>query len=194
MRPDIELLPIGSLKAPARQARVHSKKQLAKLSASLKAFGFVSPAVIDGQNEIIVGVGRVEAARLIGLTEVPAVRVTHLSEAQIRAFRLADNRLAEDGRWDTLVLAEELLVLSTEPIELITTGFELAEIDRYILEAEQAKPDGQDDALDQIPDLQTQAVTRPGDIWSMDDGRHRVICGDTLDPDTFARLMQADAG
>ncbi len=189
MRPELFYTPLAALIPPARNARVHTKTQLNKIAESLKVYGFISPIVIDAENRIVVGVARVEAAKMLGLTEAPAVRVTHLSDVQLRAYRLADNRLAEDGRWDTIVLAEELLVLSEQPIELVTTGFELAEIDRIVLEADEAKTQGADDALDETPDLRATAVSRPGDVWSMEDGRHRLICGDALQPETFYALM-----
>lgn len=190
MIPTFEMVPIGTLKTPARHARVHTKKQLAKIGSSIQAYGFVSPAVIDAHNEIVVGVGRVEAARAIGLTEIPAVRIGHLNDEQIRAFRLADNRLCEIGQWDPVILAEEFTMLGDFGMELATTGFEIAEIDDYILTAEAAKAKAATGPENRVPEPRAEPVSRLGDFWTL--GTHRLICGDSLNPETYAALLEGE--
>ncbi len=186
MPPNIETVPIGTLKAPARHARTHTKKQLAMIGASIQAYGFIAPIVVDADNGIIVGVGRVEAAKAIGMTEVPAVRVTHLTPDQIRAYSVADNRLCEIGRWDPIILAEELIHISTLPV-VLPTGFTIAEADDLILAGEAAKLKAANGPENRIPETQPDPVTRVGDLWRM--GNHLLICGDSLDPATYATLL-----
>lgn len=180
----------GELKPYGRNARTHSPKQIAQIAASIKAFGFNNPVLIDRQSTIIAGHGRVEAAKLLGLATVPAIRLEHLSEAEKRAYILADNRLAEKAGWDREILAIELqhLIELEVDFDIAVTGFELPEIDVLIdgLETKSAKAD----PADLVPAVEGPAVTRSGDLWHI--GPHRLICGDATAPDTYAQLLAGE--
>lgn len=180
----VDLLPLEAIRLPERSPRCHSKKQIRKLKKSIEVNGFITPIVVDSRNEIIAGVARYIAAREQGLPHIPCIRVSHLSEEQLRAFRLFDNRIAEDASWDEDELACELKELSELGIELATTGFEIPEID-LVIEPRLAKP--HETARDELPELEKQAVTRPGDIWQL--GNHSIGCGNALDARLLARLM-----
>ena len=134
------------LKPRARIPRTHTAKQIKQIAVSIKEFGFISPVLIDGADGIIAGHGRVEAAKLIGMSDVPTVRVDHLTPAQICAYVIADNRLAENAGWDRALLTLELQELSVEPnFDVTVTGFETAEIDLLIREMGEASPDEADE-------------------------------------------------
>jgi ParB-like chromosome segregation protein Spo0J len=123
----------AQLKLRARNPRTHTKKQIRQIAASIKEFGFISPILIDGADQIIAGHGRAEAARLIGMSDVPTVRVDHLTTAQVRAYVIADNKLAENAGWDRALLALELQELSVElNFDVTITGFETAEVDLLV--------------------------------------------------------------
>src|SRR6185437_8969877 len=176
----------AQLQPRARNPRTHSKKQIGQIAASIKEFGFISPVLIDGANGIIAGHGRVEAAKLIGMSDVPAVCVDHLTPAQVRAYVIADNRLAENAGWDRALLALELQELSIDPnFDVTVTGFEVPEIDLLIQDLDQAEPD----EADEVPetDRSAPAVSRSGDIWHI--GNHVLVCGDALNQDTYIKLL-----
>jgi len=179
--------PIGSLRPYARNARTHSKKQIRQIAASIEQFGFVNPILISDTDEIIAGHGRVEAAKLLGLGSVPTLLLSHLNETQRRAYVLADNKLALNAGWDKELLAIELQGLIDLDFDVELTGFSLAEIDLTLDEAREAKPDGKDAAEDEVPVVGGPAVTGRGDIWHL--GRHRLICGDARDAETFRALL-----
>ena len=167
--------------------RTHSKKQIRQIAASIEQFGFINPVLIDRDGRIVAGHGRVEAAKFLGLDTVPTICLETLTEAEIRAYVIADNRLAELAGWDQEMLAIELQGLSALDLDfdVTITGFETPEIDILIggLNA-----DGEEDPDDELPLIdEGPAVTQPGDIWCI--GKHRLICGDATDPDTFARLL-----
>jgi ParB-like chromosome segregation protein Spo0J len=134
----IKQLPVGSLKSYDRNARTHSAKQIAQIAASIKAFGFNNPVLIDRDGGIIAGHGRVEAAKKLGLTTVPCVYLDHLDDAQKRAYILADNKLAEKAGWDPEILRIELQHLTSLDLDfdVTITGFEMAEIDLLLGDAE----------------------------------------------------------
>ena len=183
----IEQVPVAGLRPYSRNARTHSAQQIAQIAASIRTFGFNNPVLVDKDNVIIAGHGRVEAAKQLGLYLVPVIRLEHLSEDQKRAYILADNRLAEKAGWDREILAIELqhLVLVDAGFDVSITGFEMAEIDVLIGEGQDA---GKDDPADKVPAIQPgPAVTRLGDNWTI--GRHRLICGDATDSSTYARLL-----
>jgi DNA modification methylase len=186
----IEHRPPGNLRPYARNARTHSAKQIAEIAASIRAFGFNNPVLIDKDGGIVAGHGRVEAAKVLGLETVPTIRLEHLSEAQKRAYILADNKLAEKAGWDREILAIELQHLMEIELDfdISATGFEVPEIDVLIegLEATPAKAD----PADEVPVVTGPAVTRPGDLWQI--GPHRLICGDALEPETYARLLAGE--
>jgi DNA modification methylase len=180
-------LPVGSLKPYDRNARTHSAKQIAQIAASIKAFGFNNPVLVDKDGGIIAGHGRVAAARKLGLATVPCVRLDHLTDAQKRAYILADNRLAEKAGWDPEILKIELQHLTSLGLDfdVTVTGFEIGEID--VLLGNEPEPD----AADAVPAPEAgPAVTRAGDVWQI--GRHRLACGDATDPATYGRLLAGD--
>lgn len=183
-------LPIASLRPYSRNARTHSAKQIAQIAASVRTFGFNNPVLVDKDGVIIAGHGRVDAAKTLGLETVPAIRLEHMSEAEKRAYILADNKLAEKAGWDSEILAIELQNLIDLDIDfdISITGFEMPEIDVLIgdLDTKPAKPD----PADAVPDVVGPALTRTGDIWQI--GPHRLICGDSLQSETYARLLDGD--
>lgn len=176
---------IANLKPQARNPRTHTKRQIRQVAASIKEFGFVNPVLIDAENRIIAGHGRIEAAKLAGMTEVPTVKVDHLSPAQLRAYVIADNKLAENAGWDRELLVLELKELEiTFKFDLTLTGFETAEIDLLY------GTDGvSDSTADEIPETNRSkaAVSQPGDLWRI--GAHVLLCGDATKPETYARLL-----
>ena len=178
---------ISELRPRATNPRTHSKKQLEQIAASLRRFGFTNPILIDNEDGIIAGHGRVEAARLIDLGEVPTVRIAKLSDADKRAYVIADNRLAEKAGWDRELLALELQYLAELDVDfdLTLTGFELPEIDGLICGVSLHRAP---DPADAVPDPTSgPAVTRARDVWQI--GRHRLVCGNSLVPDTYAALL-----
>jgi DNA modification methylase len=190
MRPDLqmEMMPVASLAAYAANARMHPSEQVAQLAASIGEFGFNVPVLVDDAGVLIAGHGRVLAAKALGLAEVPAIRLGHLTEAQARAFRLADNQLALNSTWDESLLAAELRALRTDEFDLGLIGFDQAALDRLLAEA---TPDGPG-AAGGDPDASAPAppeapVTRPGDLWLL--GPHRLLCGDATSTADVARLL-----
>lgn len=174
------------LKPRPANPRTHSRAQVKQIVASIQEFGFINPVLLDGSNGIVAGHARVEAAVSLGMADVPTVRVDHLSPAQIRAYVIADNRLAEKAGWNRDLLALELQELSIEPnFDVTVTGFDTGEIDIIIGEA------GGDDAdeIDILPpiDRSTPAVSQIGDCWRI--GEHFLLCGDALKPASYERLM-----
>lgn len=189
VEPDLQVVerPVRELRPYERNARSHPRNQLEKLGASIREFGFLIPILIDGEDRLIAGHARVEAARLLGLTTVPTIRIDHLSDTQVRAFRIADNRLAELASWDEHALALELQDLAALELDfsLEITGFENAEIDLMIEGLDQVEPDAADD----IPELDDDGptVSRPGDLWLL--GPHRLLCADARAAASYERLM-----
>jgi DNA modification methylase len=181
----ISYLPIDALLSNPCNARTHSRHQRRQIAASIKAFGFTNPVLIDNRNTIIAGHGRVEAARLLGIDRVPTVRLEGLTQDQIRAYVIADNRLAEKAGWAKEILAIELqhLITIDETFDVTVTGFEIPEIDLILQEAN-AEQDN-DDVVD--IDENTQAVTQTGDLWLL--GKHRILCGNALAEASFKTLM-----
>lgn len=179
--------PINSLKPYARNARTHSKKQVRQIAQSIERFGFVNPVLISDANEIIAGHGRVEAAKLLGMEAVPTVMLSHMSEAERRAYVLADNKLALNAGWDQEILAIELKGLIDLNFEVQLTGFSLAEIDFTLDAARDAKTDLPDQPEDKVPEPVGDPITKMGDLWRL--GNHRLLCGDAQEPAHFARLL-----
>jgi ParB-like chromosome segregation protein Spo0J len=161
----ITYLPVSGLKPHPKNPRTHSRKQVKQIAKSIETFGFTNPALIDRGGVIIAGHGRVEAAKLLGLHQVPTVCLEELNQDQIRAYILADNKLAELGGWDEEILATELqhLIDLEEVLDISVTGFEVAEID-LIIEGNKQEPEPTDDfAVDEAG----PAVTAPGDLWRL---------------------------
>jgi ParB-like chromosome segregation protein Spo0J len=158
----------AQLKPRARNPRTHARRQIKQIAASIKEFGFISPILVDGEDGIIAGLARAAAAKLIGMTDIPTVCVDHLTPAQIRAYVIADNRLAEIAGWDRELLALDLEDLSVDlNFDVTVTGFETAEIDLLIGELNRNEPDD----ADIVPevDRSVPAVSRPGDLWRIGD-------------------------
>ncbi|HYZ32756.1 MAG TPA: site-specific DNA-methyltransferase [Crenalkalicoccus sp.] len=190
MRPDLqlEMMPVASLAPYAANARLHPTEQVAQLAASIAEFGFNVPVLVDDAGVLIAGHGRVLAAKALGLEEVPAIRLGHLTEAQARAFRLADNQLALSSTWDEGLLAAELRALRTDEFDLGLIGFDGTTLDRLLAEVPSgagAGPAGDPNAP--APEPPTQPVTRPGDLWLL--GPHRLLCGDATSAGDVARLL-----
>lgn len=178
-----EKVNIDKLVPYARNARTHNKEQVLQLRASLREFGFVNPVIVDKDYNVIAGHGRIMAAKEEGITEVPCVFVEHLTEAQKRAYIIADNRLAINAGWDAEMLSVELADLQGSDFDISLLGFDNAELNKLLGGMEDVK----DDDFDVDAELQKPAVTRPGDLWLL--GKHRLVCGDSTKAETFELLM-----
>jgi ParB-like nuclease domain len=156
---------IVALRLDPQNPRLHSRKQVRQIAHSIKSFGFNVPVLIDAEQSVIAGHGRVLAAKALGWTEVPVIAIEHLDAAQRRAFAIADNRLTENSTWDDRLLADQLKGLSILDLsfDLEATGFDMGEID-FRIESLEEKPEAPDPA-DQLPSLQERAVGRVGDLW-----------------------------
>jgi DNA modification methylase len=178
------------LVANERNARTHSKHQIRQIGNSISQFGFTNPVLVDNKNTIIAGHGRVAAARLLGIDQVPTIRLEALREDQIRAYVIADNRLAEMAGWDKSILAIELQHLvnldSHLSLDAAVTGFEIPEIDVLLEEAKETKPDTED-----ILEIDEAAlpITQTGDLWQL--GKHRVLCANSLEPGSYKALLNS---
>lgn len=180
--PQARLTRVETLRAAPRNARTHSKKQLKQLGDSIKAFGFTNPVLVDASGEVIAGHGRLAAARMLGLAEVPTLCLDWLSEEQKRAYVIADNRLAEKAGWDREVLAIELGDLMALEFDATLTGFEMKEIE-LIIDAGAAVL-----ADDEVPEPEPGTdVCQVGDLWQL--GQHRLLCGDALDRASYTSLL-----
>jgi len=178
---NIELRQVTELIPYINNARTHSDEQIAQISASIKEFGWTNPILIDGENGIIAGHGRVAAARKLGMTEVPAIQLDGLSVTQKKALILADNKLALNAGWDDVLVAIELADLKEMDFDITLTGFSLDEFDA--LQPEQI---GMTDE-DAVPDVPDEPITKLGDVWLL--GQHRLMCGDSTSIDAVERLM-----
>jgi DNA modification methylase len=186
----IRPMAVARLRPYGGNARTHSKKQIRQIADSIKKFGFTNPVLIGAEDEIIAGHGRVEAAKLLGMESVPALRLSHLDAAQRRAYVLADNKLALNAGWDRELLAVELRTLIDLDCDIEITGFSLAEAELVLDEARECSADpraGGEETIPALADLGS-ATTRCGDVWLM--GRHRLLCGDSRNRGTFARLLE----
>ena len=179
---EMQLVSIAKLVPYQNNARTHSPAQIQKLRSSLREFGFVNPVIIDRDYNVIAGHGRIAAAREEGITEVPCVFVDYLTEAQKKAYILADNRMAMDAGWDEDLLRVELEALEEMGFDLGITGFDEKEL-AELFPAEEAK----EDDFDVDAELQKPTFTKSGDVWTL--GRHRLVCGDSTKKETYAVLM-----
>lgn len=174
-----------TLKPSGRNSRQHSDKQIKQIAASIRQFGFNSPVIVDGANRIIAGHGRVLAAKELGLKEIPTIQVKHLTDAETRAYLIADNKLALNSSWDKIMLEEEIADLSSLDLnfDVEITGFSSLEIDALLQEEVETA------AEDITPpvDIKRPAVCQPGDIWQL--GNHRLICGDARFAETYEALL-----
>jgi len=186
----VETIPLPAIKPYAGNARKHSKKQIGQIADSMRQFGWTMPILVDANNGIIAGHGRLEAARLIGFDMAPVIRVHDLSEPEIRAYRLADNKLAENSEWDQEMLRVELreLILLAPDFELPATGFEMGEIDQILGDSEAAP----DPAIETAKaDLDGPRIASRGDLWLLG-GKHRLFCGDALEEASYAILLDGE--
>lgn len=189
-QPQINMVPVGDLKPRPNNPRTHSKAQLKQLARSMQRYDFTNPILVDDDTVIIAGHGRWEAAKMLNLTEVPVIRLSGMSPADIRAYVIADNKLALNACWDAQLLGSELAYLAELDFDfdLTLTGFELAEVDALIQGTGEVEGPDPADELPAPSDAPT--VTRPGDIWQI--GPHRLICGDSTKPETYTALMEGE--
>ena len=179
-----ELVSIDKLVPYANNARTHSPAQINKLRSSLREFGFINPVIIDRDFGIIAGHGRVLAAREEGISEVPCVYADHLTEAQKKAYIIADNRMALDAGWDEEMLRIEIESLQADAFDLALTGFDEKELSKLFDDGNEAK----DDDFDVDEELKKPTFSKAGDVWTL--GRHRLVCGDSTKPETYEILME----
>jgi hypothetical protein len=183
----VESLSLEALRPYPRNARTHSNKQIRQIARSIERFGFCNPILIDDQAQILAGHGRVAAAKLLGIKEVPTVKLAHLTDVERRAYILADNRLAEKAGWDREILAIELQALVSLDFEVELTGFETAEVDLILEDADEAAG-GSAGREDESPTYGAgPAVTVPGDLWEL--GPHRLLCADARHPAAYVELL-----
>jgi DNA modification methylase len=184
--PSLVVLPRSQLKPYRRNARLHPKKQVREIADSIRRFGFLNPVLVDKENMILAGHGRVAAAKLLEIDLIPCLRIENLSQSEKRAYVLADNKIALNAAWDEEILAEELKALLVEEpcFDLTVTGFSIPEIDELIEGLEPEEPGDPDD--DRIP-ADGPSRCRPGDLWQL--GFHRLICGNALERATVEALM-----
>jgi len=180
--PQYKTVPTASLIPYVRNARTHSPAQVDKIAASIREFGFLNPIITDGQNGIVAGHGRVMAAQKLGLDTLPTIDAAHLTEAQRRAYVLADNRMALDAGWDNDLLKIELQDLEAAGFDLTLTGFDLGEIAALTLDVTEGLTDP-----DAVPDAPAVPVTVLGDVWLL--GRHRIACGSSTDAHTVEAVL-----
>ena len=182
---EMQLVPLGKLVPYINNARTHSPEQLTKLRSSLREFGFINPVIIDRDYNIIAGHGRVLAAKEEGIMEIPCVFVDYLTEAQKKAYILADNRMALDAGWDEELLRIEIESLQGEDFDVSLTGFEEQELaDLFAIEGDKA---AKDDDFDLSAALEKASFVERGDLWIV--GRHRLVCGDATRTEDVERLM-----
>ena len=180
---EMQLVDIHKLIPYVNNARTHNVQQINKLRSSLREFGFINPVIIDRDFNVIAGHGRIMAAKEEGINEVPCVFVDYLTEAQKKAYILADNRMAMDAGWDEELLKVEIEALQAEDFDLSLTGFDESELSGFFDTADDAK----DDDFDVDAELEKPPVTKSGDLWLL--GNHRLLCGDSTKAETYEMLM-----
>jgi DNA modification methylase len=178
----VKVQPVTALHPYKNNARTHSKKQLKQIAESIRVFGFTNPILVDRENGVIAGHGRVDAAKMLGMSDVPTICLEHLSEDQKRAYIIADNKLAENAGWDKEILRIELQHLIELDFDIQLTGFEIPEIDILLQE-------GKEDTTEEevVPEAPINPVTQLGDLWQL--GEHRLYCGDALKPESYDILL-----
>lgn len=181
---EMQLVPIGKLVPYVNNARTHSPEQINKLRSSLREFGFINPVIIDRDFGVIAGHGRILAAKEEGIKEVPCVFADHLTEAQKKAYIIADNRMAMDAGWDEELLRVEIEALQAQAFDLSLTGFDEKELSDLFKD----DADVQEDDFDVDAELEKPTFSKSGDVWTL--GRHRLVCGDSTKAETFNTLMQ----
>ena len=184
---EMQLVDIDRLIPYVNNARTHSPEQINKLRASLREFGFINPILVDKDFNVLAGHGRIAAAKAEGIERVPCVFVEHLTEAQKKAYILADNRMALDAGWDADLLRVEIEELQGMDFDVSFTGFDEKEIGKLL-----STNETEEDNFDVDAELEKPAITREGDVWQL--GRHRLICGDSTKPETYDILMDGNGG
>ncbi len=184
--PNIERVQLSTLKPNPRNARTHSDKQIAQIAASIEKFGWLVPIIVDDGNMIAAGHGRWQAAKQLNLTEVPIIRAAFLTDADRRAFALAENRIADLSGWDDKLLAEELTALFDDGFNLEITGFSTADLDFALPDADREEAS----ETIELPDPAAIAVSKPGDLWLI--GPHRLYCGDARAVASWEALLGED--
>jgi DNA modification methylase len=182
----IEAWPLDRLRPYAKNARVHGEDQVAKIAASIAEFGWTVPVLVAEDGEVLAGHGRILAAERLGLSEAPVIVLPHLSEAQRRAYRIADNALTEQSTWDDALLSEELKALLAEDFDLSLTGLPEADLDG-LLDAPGEDSYGAQEGEDEVPEPPAEPVSRPGDLWRL--GKHRLLCGDATVATDVERVL-----
>ena len=186
----IEQTPIHALKPQDRNARTHSKRQIRQIADSIKRFGFTNPILTDDNLQIIAGHGRLEAAKLLGLTAVPSIRLSHMSATEKRAYIIADNEIAIKAGWDREILAIELQGLIDLGFEVELTGFEPAEIDLILCDWKEASAEAATPEDQHAEPSEAATVSRLGDLWVL--GSHRLLCGDARSSEAYKTLLGVD--
>lgn len=181
---EMQLVDINKLIPYVNNARTHNAQQINKLRSSLREFGFINPVIIDRNFNVIAGHGRIRAAKEEGIAEVPCVFVDYLTEAQKKAYILADNRMAMDAGWDEELLKVEIEALQAEDFDLSLTGFDESELAGFFYTADDAK----EDDFDMDAELEKPPVTKSGDLWLL--GNHRLLCGDSTKDESYTFLMK----
>ena len=181
---EMQLVPITKLVPYVNNARTHSPEQITKLRSSLREFGFINPVIIDRDYGVIAGHGRILAAKEEGIKEVPCVFADHLTEAQKKAYIIADNRMAMDAGWDEELLRVEIEALQGMDFDPLLTGFDEKELAALFDDGAEAK----DDDFDVDEELEKPVFSKTGDVWTL--GRHRLVCGDSTKAETYETLMQ----
>ena len=182
----IKKISVSDLIPYANNSRTHSDEQVLQIASSIKEFGFINPVIVDGENGIIAGHGRVMAAKKLGLMDVPCVDASHLSEAQKKAYIIADNKLALNAGWDDDILRIELDMLTELDFDLSLTGFSDEEL-QAICQVEEIAPEYEDDADGEVIEPPPEPKTKEGDVWVL--GKHRLMCGDSTSIDAVDKLM-----
>ena len=180
---EMQLVPIEKLIPYVNNARTHSPEQINKLRSSLREFGFINPIIIDRDYGVIAGHGRLMAAKEENIKEVPCVFADHLTEAQKKAYIIADNRMAMDAGWDEELLRVEIEALQAEAFDIALTGFDDKELSKLFDDGTEA----QDDDFDVDAELERPVFSKAGDIWHL--GRHRVYCGDSTLPESYTAVL-----
>ena len=182
----IESWPIDRLRPYARNAKIHGSDQVANIAASMAKFGWTVPCMVADDGELIVGPGRVLAAAMLGLKDVPVIRLSHLDEAERRAYRIADNKLTELGEWDEAMLRDEIAGLLAEDFDLSLLGITDEDLDALLCDPDQVEG-GAVEGEDDIPEPPVTPVFVAGDLWQL--GTHRLLCGDSTSADVVGRLL-----
>jgi DNA modification methylase len=185
--------PLDALILNGANPRLHSRRQIRQIARSIETFGFNVPILVDAELKVIAGHGRVLASRELKVAEVPTISIDHLSPEKIRAFTIADNKLTENATWSEEVLANHFIELSAHDLnfDLDVTGFEIGEID-FLIENQGTLATAEKDTADDLHNIPLGPPTcRPGDIWLL--GRHRVLCGNSLESSSYTALMEGEA-